>query len=461
MEFANIERFINAIKGFDDENKSLSEKISNLGGAIANIFGMPGTTAVRGIRSTINIAHNILHIADEPYTNAMLEATKKGDTKTLTQIYDEQIANGLTKATILKQYRQAMAENIPEIIEAVQMLSRGDETAYYKKCREIIDMGFDYSDIKASINLLLDEKEAKQNASLLAKAQTWVKSSFDFDYVAADIEVPDEYYNSAFSEMVEAVQDGDTSGFTKMYNQLLSDGYTEAQVKSNYREAIANEVPEIVTAAEYLQNGEAGKCSITIGKIAESGFALADVQSAVNKYISSNSVGLTDSEKFAGSRISDIGTDIAGDVTVIAEEELFAGAIYNYDMLYATMIEQGSNGTDYKKMYNYLLDNGTSKKSIENAMENRVEKTVKKWINAQNSGDYVIYESCLKELTAYYGNRDKAVRAVNKYRTEQNKLIKNYINAHSESKKTEAKEALIKEFGDWDTASKAIEYYKK
>lgn len=461
MEFANIERIVNAIDAFDSEEKSMSEKITNFAAALANVFGLPGTTIARGIRTSINVAHNIFHIADEPYTNAMIEATKKGDNQTIAQIYDEQIANGLTKDTILKQYRQAMAKNVSEISEAAQLLARGDESAYYKKCREVIDMGFDYSDVKASIKLLLEEKNSKQNASLLAKVETWVKSSFDFDYIAADIEVPDEYYNPTFSEMVEAVQNGDTSGFTKMYNQLLSDGYTESQIKSNYREAIANEVPEIVTAAEYLQNGETGKYSIEIGKIAESGFALADVKSAVNKYISSNSTGLSEGEKFAGSRISDIGTDVIGSAEVVAEEELFSGAIYDYDMLYETMIEQGINGADYKKMYNYLLDNGTSKKSIDNAMENRAEKTIKKWINAQNSGDYVTYETCLKELTKYYENRDKAIAVVNEYREKQTKLIENYVNASSENKKSEAKEALIKEFGDWHTALKAVEYYKK
>ncbi len=460
MEFANIERFINAIKGFDDENKSLSEKISNLGGAIANIFGMPGTTAVRGIRSTINIAHNILHIADEPYTKAMLEATKNGDNLIIAQIYDEQIANGLTKATILKQYRQAMAENIPEITEAVQLLSRGDESAYYKKCREIINMGFDYSDIKAAINLLLDEKNDKQNASLLAKAQTWIKSSFGLDYVAADIEVPDEFYNSTFSEMVDSVVDGDTESFTDMYNQLIADGYSESQINSGYREAMAEILPEVAEAARHYKDGKMGSYSIALGKITNKGFKLSDAKAAVNKYLDNEEIELSDAEKFAGNRISDIGTDINTDSTVFVQEELFDGTKYDYDMMYDVLIEQGSDGKDYKEMYQYFIDNGKTSKNLTTAMENRAEKTVKKWINAVNAGDTVTYEKCLKELTVFYGSQTKAVSAVNKYRTEQEKLIKAYLNS-SGSKQTEAKESLISEYGDWTTAQKAIDHYQK
>ncbi len=460
MEFANIERLINAIKGLDSEKKTMDEKITDIAASLANIFGVPGTTIVRGIRSSINITHNIMHIADEPYTKAMLEATKKGDSKTLTQIYDEQIANGLTKATILKQYRQSMVENIPEIAQAVDLLSRGDETAYYKKCREIIDMGFDYSDIKAAINLLLDEKNDKQNASLLAKAHTWIKSAFDFDYVAADIEVPEEFYNSTFFEMVDSVIDGDSSSFTDMYNLLIADGYSESQINSGYREAMAEMLPEVADAAKFYKEGQMGSYSIALSEITKQGFNLSDAKAAVKKYLELDNAEMSEGEKFAASRISDIGNNINQWADVFVQEELFDGSVYDYDMMYYVLVEQGSNSVNYKTIEKYFLDNGKTKKSLTTAMENRAKKTVKRWINAVNVGDTTTYQKCLKELTTFYGSQSEAVSVVNKYRREQESLIKKYLNS-SGNKQSEAKEELISEYGDWSTAQKAIDYYQK
>ena len=92
--------------------------------------------------------------------------------------------------------------------------------------------------------------------------------------------------------------------------------------------------------------------------------------------------------------------------------------------------------------------------------QSRAKKTVKQWINAVNVGDTTTYQKCLKELTTFYGSQSKAVSVVNKYRSEQESLIKKYLNS-SGDKQSEAKEELISEYGDWSTAQKAIDYYKQ
>lgn len=455
LDLTSISKLLNAWNQMTSDNKSPIDKITNLSGYLADIFGIPGTTIKKNFYAILN--NFILRGADGgvPF-DEMIAAVQAGDAAKVSQMYDELIADGYKKSTITSKYRQKMAETIPEVAEAADYLIDGDEHNYYAVCRELIDMGFDQSDIKAAVKLVIKARQEEQHISPIKDFwDRFTNQKIDAD----EIEIPD-YENPAFDDMVTAVLNGNQKEFTDIYNQLYADGYTDSKIKGYYRQAMADTLPEVAEAAQYYIDGDMGAYSIAVGNIAKMGFELSDVKAAVKSAADDLEMGLTDAEKFAEARISDIGTDVAENPTVTIEEELFDGAIYDYDMLYDVLLSQGKNGKDYKEMYRYFLDNGKSSKNIDQAMEDRAEKTVKEWINAVNIGDTATYDNCRKELTNYYGSQDKANSIVNQHRKEQNALIRSYLNSSGE-KQSKAIEDLIDEYGSWDTALKAIEYYKK
>lgn len=453
MDLTNISRLINAWDQLTSDKKTPIEKFSNLAGYLADIFGVPGTTIKKNIYAIYN---NLLAAGADagiPYEE-MISVVKAGDSAKLSQMYEDLIAAGYKKTTITNGYRATIAKSIPEVAEAAEYLMNGDESNYYSVCRELIDMGFDHEDIKAAVKLAMEtEQEARKSPIVDFVNKVFNKNTDE------KIEVPD-YENPAFEDMVESMLDGNKDEFTDIYNQLYADGYTESKIQSGYRAIMVEKIPEVSEAAQYYTEGKMGSYSITVGEIAKMGFSLADAKAAINKAIDVNKVGLTDAEKFANSRISDIGTNIVNDPAETIEEELFDGAIYDFDMLYNVLLEQGSNGKDYKSIYQYFKDNGKKDKNIKTAMDNRAKKTIRQWINAENVEDYGTYEKAMEELTVYYGSQTKAKSAVDAQRKEQNVLIKSYLNSSGE-KQSEYIDALIEEYGTWDTALKAIEYYKK
>lgn len=455
LDLTSISKLLNAWNQMTSDKKTPIDKITNLAGYLADIFGIPGTTIKKNFYAILN--NFILRGADGgvPF-DAMIAAVQEGDATKVGQMYDELIAAGYKKSTITSKYRQKMAETIPEVAEAADYLIEGDEHNYYAVCRELLDMGFDQSDIKAAVKLVIKARQEEQHISPIKDFwNRFTNQKIDVD----EIEIPD-YENPAFDDMVTAVLNGDQDKFTDIYNRLYADGYTDSKIKGYYRQAIADTLPEVSEAAQYYIDGDMGAYSIAVGNIAKMGFELSDVKAAVKSAADDLETGLTDAEKFAESRISDIGTDVAENPTVTIEEELFDGAIYDYDMLYNVLLSQGKNGKDYKEIYRYFLDNGKSSKNIDQEMDNRAEKTVKEWINAVNIGDTATYDNCRKDLINYYGSQEKANSIVNQHRKEQNALIRSYINSSGE-KQSKAIEDLIGEYGSWDTALKAIEYYKK
>ena len=91
-----------------------------------------------------------------------------------------------------------------------------------------------------------------------------------------------------------------------------------------------------------------GSYSIALSEITKQGFNLSDAKAAVKKYLELDNVEMSEGEKFAASRLSDIGNNINQESDVFVQEELFDGAVYDYDMMYYVLVEQGSNSVDYK-----------------------------------------------------------------------------------------------------------------
>ena len=250
-DMALIGDLINSIRRMSSSTLSVSQKLTNTGGAVAAFFGLPVTNIMRDVNG---LRYTFLHQTDtERFTEKGLSVALKEQFDTMWGLFDEETTNGY------QLYQSALdhdAEHFARVAaryestEAVEQALRKALRDYDPRINEAAEARLNgelevYEDLLSRI-----EKEGNFDRNMLIRAvnnqMIYIKDHMEDETVPKadeeEEEAPEALYKT--SDLNDALERGDGKDYADIYNYLMEikqeDGKTEAQARSSVKSSITS-----------------------------------------------------------------------------------------------------------------------------------------------------------------------------------------------------------------------------